>query len=178
MDPGNRHKGMPVVYRDNSPVTGAAVDPKTTYNWRLSPTKTIFYNAWAIQSAGYGVNGELLKFLSSDKYSDVGKGGVFENGDFQISLLPYYGPFLGVPATIQPFVFEFQAYVPEELILDMMKNPWLMYGAHSFIHPNGTKLYFNILDMASIPATKGLYTVRGVSTVDNNLKKLVPDGNN
>lgn len=178
MDPGNRHQGMPVVYRDNSPVTGVAVDPETTYNWRLSPTKSIFYNSWAIQSAGYGVNGESIKFLSSDKYSDVGKGGVFENGDFQISLLPYYGPFLGVPATIQPFVFEFQAYVPEELILDMMKNPWLMYGAHSFIHPNGTKLYFNILDMASIPATKGLYTVRGVSTVDNNLKKLVPDGNN
>src|SRR5690606_26482248 len=27
MDPGNRHQGMPVVYRDNSPVTGVAVDP-------------------------------------------------------------------------------------------------------------------------------------------------------
>lgn len=182
-DMNTRHNGMQTVYRaaDMSKIYGIDL-ASSTYNWGLSPYRTFMHNKELLLSMGYGepIRTGRMNFKASTRNalvaSQLDSIAIYENGNRQISefmTAPNGDP---VGPLFQPVIFQFEAAIPQSVIDRIDSNFQNRYGVIKFTHPNGNSFECFILDLIRLPATEGLYQIRGLSSPKNDLRKLIDNG--
>lgn len=188
-DPGTYNAGRPVLYRHAYNYMYGLLHPQSAYNFGLTPFRTFHFNSELLLAMSYGkpLQSGSLTYKTTDKNnenkSQVESLLVEETVDKPLQWFTRKPT--GSPATptgdfitplFQPFMFEIEAEVPDNLLTIMEADVQNRYGVIRFPF-KGQWFDMFINDIALNPETKGLYNIRGLSSPNNDLLKLIGSGN-